>query len=1171
MSKAPQSVHLHVHSEYSTLDGHCRIDALAKRAAELDQPALGLTDHGVMNGALEHWLNCRDAGVKPIIGCEIYYSDDRRKQDGKRESLNHLTLLASSEVGYQNLVQMTSRGFTEGFRSGKPRIDADLMSQHAEGVIALSGCLSSRFCELLVADRDDDARAHADLLTSIFGRENLYFEVQKNRIALQDKANEGIVKIAREMGMPLVATGDVHYLTRDDHVHQTAMLCVATGSTLAEPKMQLQGNEYYLKSNEEMAADFEDLPDALASTLEIAERCTVNMELGGRIIPTYATPDGTSEGEYLRSLVFQGLAKRYGDPITTEAVERAERELEVIGRMGFEGYFLIVWDFVHYAKSNGISVGPGRGSAAGAIISYSLGITDIDPIEHDLLFERFLNPERVSMPDIDIDFSVRGRDRVIRYVTEKYGSDAVAQIITFGKSKPRNAVRDAARVLGLPPAVGDRVAQAVPEPVQGQAPSFEECLSDGAELRKLVDSDAEAQKVVEVALGLENRVRNSSVHAAGVVIGDRPLMQIVPLQLASTRDKDEKGNTIYRTVTAFSQKPIEQLGLLKMDFLGLRNLDVIDDAVALVEKAKGIKIDIDTIPLDDEATYKMLAGGDSIGVFQFESEGMRKALTAVRPTELGDLIALVSLYRPGAMAEIPTYARGKADPTSIVYRDDRLEPILADTKGVILYQEQAMQIAKELGGFTASQADDLRKAIGKKNKKAMADLKDPFFAGCEAGGTGRDVAEWVWEVYEASAAYSFNKSHAACYALISYRTAWLKANHPAEYMAALTTSVSSTKDKVPFYLTHAEEIGLELLPPSVNHPAHDFGVDGDAIRFGLDAIKGVGAAAVDAIVAARQEDGEFGSIWEFTERVDGRTVNKGAIEALVRAGAFDSTGASRKGMLAVLDEAVASGQKVRQDQETGQETMFDLGPSDGSDDGGLRPPIPQGEFEKADLLKGERDVLGVYISAHPLKEIRAALEQAVDCRMSVLEDRKSGETLTVGGIVAKVTKMRTRKGDPMLRGTLDGTDGSCDILVFPNAVERLEPKLEPDAIVLVKGKLDLGDADRGGQRPTLLVSSVEPFAPSIAEIEAADQAAAEAPPEGLIVRIAAESLPADRLDALRDLIDSNPGTSMLTLSLVGESGERSFSLGDAMRVSNEAGFRAELESIFGRGSIAQAA
>ena len=565
MAKAPQSVHLHVHSEYSTLDGHCHIDALAKRAAELDQPALGLTDHGVMNGALEHWLKCRDAGVKPIIGCEIYYSDDRLKQDGKRDRLNHLTLLAASQTGYRNLVQMTSRGFTEGFRSGKPRVDADLMSQHSEGVIALSGCLSGRLAELIVAERADDARAHADLLASIFGRDNLYFEVQKNGIADQNKANEGIIRIAGEMGMPLVATGDVHYLTKDDHVHQTAMLCVATGSTLADPKMKLDGNQYYLKSNEEMASDFADLPDALAATLEIAERCTVEMELDGRVIPTYKTPDGSSEGEYLRTLVFEGLGRRYGTPAPAEAVERAERELEVIGRMGFEGYFLIVWDFVHYAKTNGISVGPGRGSAAGAIISYSLGITDIDPIEHDLLFERFLNPERVSMPDIDIDFSVRGRDQVIKYVTEKYGSDAVAQIITFGKSKPRNAVKDAARVLGLPPSVGERVAQAVPEPVQGVSPTFEECLKDGQDLRKLIDSDAEAQQVVQVARGLEDRIRNSSVHAAGVVIGDRPLMEIVPLQLAATSAKDEKGNTVYRTVTAFSQKPIEQLGLLKMD------------------------------------------------------------------------------------------------------------------------------------------------------------------------------------------------------------------------------------------------------------------------------------------------------------------------------------------------------------------------------------------------------------------------------------------------------------------------------------------------------------------------------------------------------------------------------------------------------------------------------
>src|SRR5580693_5792907 len=881
--------HLHIHSEYSLLDGACKIDALAARAAEFGQPALGLTDHGVMNGAVELYKACKGQGIKPIVGCEIYVVDDHlARAPGKLERF-HLTLLAADAAGYRNLVKLSSAGFLEGYQRGKPSVDMAQLAAHGEGLIALTGCLASRFCQHLIAERPDEARAHAQELMGAVGRDNVYFEVQKNGLTIQDHCNEEIVRIASELGRPLVGTGDVHYLRREDYDHHAALLCVQTKSTLAEPKMRFETNEFYLKSTDEMARDFAAWPEAIASTVEIAERCNVEIELGRQLIPRFQTPDGSDERSFLRSLVDAGLRARYGDPVPASARERADYELGVIDGMGFNAYFLIVWDFVKYAKDAGIAVGPGRGSAAGSLVAYCLRITDIDPLRYDLMFERFLNPERVSMPDIDIDFSVRGRERVMRYVTEKYGRDSVAQIVTFGKMFPRAATRDAARVLGFDYGAGDRLAKLIPDPIMGRAPSFEECLKSGEPLRKAYDEEPDARRIIDVAQGLEGIVRNSSIHAAAVVIADRPLTDIVPLQLADS-GAGENGERSYRTVTQFSMKPIEEIGLLKMDFLGLRNLDVIEDALDIIERSTGERPDWTTVPLDDQKTYEMLARGESIGVFQFESEGMREALKKVRPDEFNDRVALNALYRPGAMDQIPVYARGKRSPQTIAYPDERLRPILESSKGVILYQEQSMQIAKELAGFSGAKADDLRKAIGKKNRQAMAALKPEFVEGCRASGTKPDVIDLLWQTNEKSADYSFNKSHAACYALIAYRTAWLKANYTAEYMAALISSVMSTKDKVPFFVARCEEMGIEILPPDVNLSDHEFtvgaaesGANG-SIRFGLDAVKGVGYQAVEAIKRTREGEGPadpssarpFASIWDFCERVDCRTVNKKA-------------------------------------------------------------------------------------------------------------------------------------------------------------------------------------------------------------------------------------------------------------------------------------------------------
>ncbi len=1183
---SPACAHLHVHSEYSLLDGACKIEGLAKRAAEFGQPALGLTDHGVMNGMVELHRACLKHGVKPIFGCEIYLVEDHAARGPGRVERNHLTLLASNDAGYRNLVQLSSAGFLEGLHRGKPTLDLAQLERQSEGIIALTGCLASRFCQRLLDDRPDDARAHADDLARIFGPESLYFEVQKNGLVEQDKCNEGIVRIAGEMGGKLVGTGDVHYLRREDYDHHTALLCVQTKSTIAAPKMTFDTNEFYLRDNAEMAQAFAEWPEAIASTLEIAERCNVQLELDKQLIPKYPTPEGVSERELLRGQVEFGLRERYSDPPPAEAVARMEMELGVIDRMGFNAYFLIVWDFVKFAKQNGIAVGPGRGSAAGSLVSYCLAITDVDPLRYDLLFERFLNPERVSMPDIDIDFSVRGRERVMRYVTEKYGRESVAQIVTFGKMFPRAATRDAARVLGYDYGSGDRLAKLIPDPIMGRSPSFDDCLKTGEPLRKAYDEEPDARKIVDTAKGLEGIVRNSSIHAAAVVIADRPLTDIVPLQLADA-GTGEDGERSYRTVTQFSMKPIEEIGLLKMDFLGLRNLDVIEDALDIIERSSGERPDMSTLPLDDARTYEMLARGDSIGVFQFESEGMREALKKVRPDEFNDLVALNALYRPGAMDQIPVYAKGKHNPQSITYPDERLAPILESSKGVILYQEQAMQISKEIAGFSGAKADDLRKAIGKKNREAMAALKPEFVEGCRASGTSPETIEFLWQTNEKSADYSFNKSHAACYGLIAYRTAWLKANHTAEYMAALISSVMSTKDKVPFFVARCEEMGIEILPPDVNLSDHEFTVHappgGDGadrmgnIRFGLDAVKGVGYQAVEAIKLAREGSPparSFTSLWDFCERVDSRAVNKKAIEALIKCGALGSTGATRKGMLEVLETAQAAGQKAQQDALVGQGSIFDLdasaapqGAAAGAGPGSslLRPshpPIPSEEFDQPQLLAVEKEAIGLFISAHPLKPMREAMRAKADCSLAALADRRDKDWVTVGGIITESKRIRTRNGDHMMFATLDDLEGSVEMLVFGKALAEHEAALAVDQVVLVRGRVDHKEANK----TALVVQSVETFAPTEEEMARANsqakaasiaQAAALEP---VRLKVDAARLPASAIEDLKDVIDTHRGAAEVVLEMLTSAGTRILRLGESYRVQHTPFVRAELEA-----------
>src|SRR5580765_3479705 len=949
---AADFVHLHVHSEYSILDGACRVPALAARAAELEMPAVGLTDHGSLAGAVQLYKEASKQGVKPIIGCEVYVCNDASKQE---KGYAHLTLLAESTEGYGNLIKLASAGYLQGYYY-KPRVDWGLLETHAKGLIALSGCLSGRVSKALEESREADAASDLDRLVQVFGRDSTYVEIQNAGLSEQARINPQLAKLAEGTGLPLVATGDVHYLLHEDARAHEALLCIQSGDSLKNPNhWKFDTDQFYFKTPAEMAVDFAEYPAALATTLEIAERCSVEIELGTIRLPKYPVPEGRDAFDYLVELCEKGLQKRY-DHVTPEIQERLKFELKTIREMGFADYFLIVWDFVNFAKRNGVSVGPGRGSTAGSLAAYALDITEVDPMKYDLLFERFLNPGRKSMPDMDIDFSVAGRDRVINYVAEKYGRDRVAQIITFGTMMARAAVRDAGRVLEVPYGTVDKVAKLIPEGVKVY---LDDCLKPGSELKAAYDGDPLVREIVDLAKPLEGLVRQDSIHAAGVVISDRPLTDVVPLQRKGEGEE---------TVTQFGMWDVEELGLLKMDFLGLRNLDVIDKAVGLI----GEGLDIAKVPMDDRKTFEMLAKGDAIGVFQFESSGMREALKQVRPTEFEDLIALVALYRPGPMGYIPAYAKRKNAQETVSFIDPRLEAITGVTHGICIYQEQYLEIAKRIAGFSPAEADDLRKAIGKKIHALMASLKEKFLEGCAQTGTTPAVANQLWKDMEASQDYSFNKSHAACYALIAYRTAYMKAHHPQEYMAALISSVMNTKDRVPFYVNACDEMGIEVLPPDVNTSQFDFAVVEGKIRFGLSAVKNVGGPAAQAIIRARENGGPFESIWDFCERVDPAAANKRALDSLVKCGALDSTGATRMGMLGALEQALGAGAARQQDALFGQESMFEV----------EHPKIGTEEFEKNELLRLEKESLGLYVSEHPLHSIRDQLRRKTDCAMA---------------------------------------------------------------------------------------------------------------------------------------------------------------------------------------------
>jgi DNA polymerase-3 subunit alpha len=1035
------------------LDGASRIGDLVSFAKDQGMPGLALTDHGVMYGAVKFYKEAREAGIKPLMGCEVYVTADRN--DRSRAPYYHLTLIARTAEGYKNLMKLSTCGFLEGFYY-KPRVDIEMLRKYGRGIICLSGCLSAEVPTRILEGRSEEARKLVLQYAEIF--DDVYLEMQDHlEIPDQRRVNEGLIRLHAETGLDLVATNDSHYTTRNDARMHDVLLCIGTGKYFNDQnRMRFSGQEFYVKPPEEMAALFPNHPEALENTIKVVESVEdVGIELGRTRLPNFPKPEGYTADQYLREQCERGLARRYGGRAKSrEVLSRLEFELETIGKMGFADYFLIVWDFVKYAKDRKIAVGPGRGSAAGSIVAYALEITDLDPLEYSLLFERFLNPDRINMPDVDIDFSVSGRSEVMRYVTDKYGGhEHVAQIITFGTIGAKAAIRDSGRIYQYPYADTDKLAKFIPEkpvgttlrdvlrPENGSYVAGDKHPGPAREIIKFVQQDEAAQQVLDTAFEIEGFARHAGTHAAGVVISEEPLTDIVPLQRVA---RDEGSVMVQHPMS-----DVEALGLLKVDFLGLRNLDVIEETLETIRRGGGEEPDIRSIPLDDEKTLKLFARGDTFGVFQFESSGMQRMLQEVRPDRFDDLVAMNALYRPGPMDYIPTFKRGKHDPESVRYLDERLKPILEPTYGVAAYQEQLMEISKSLGGFTPGEADTLRKAIGKKNAAMLATLKDKFMAGCAESGVSTRGAEELWNWMEKAGGYSFNKSHSACYSFLAFQTAYLKAHYPEAYMAALMSSVMNTKDRVPQYVAEARAMKIQVLPPDVNESGRRFTVVGETIRFGLSAVKNVGDSCVDSIIAAREEGGPFRDIFDFCERVDPKTYNKRTLESLIKCGAFDNVGPSRAAMVEVHAKAVERSTRGLKGAHEDQFSMFDA-----SELAPPRPEFPNVEEDPRRSLEWEKEALGLYVSDHPLRPVLHKLGKHMDTTVSDLDTYRDGAIVWVGGLATSVRTNTTRKGDMMAMLQLDDTRGFAEVMVFPRVYAKCSACVREDAVLKVKGKVE---------------------------------------------------------------------------------------------------------------------
>ncbi len=1046
MPHAPKSfVHLHNHTEYSLLDGASRIPAMVARAAELEMPALALTDHGVMYGAVHFYKACRDAGIKPIIGCEVYVAPrSRLLREGRVDrDPNHLTLLAADHEGYVNLMKLCTVGQMEGMYY-KPRIDKEILAAHAKGLIALSGCLQGEAASRIVDGDVEGARESVATYRDIFGKDSFLLEVQRHGIDKQEQVNEALARFGSEFGLRLCATNDLHYVDRHDSEAHDVLLCLQTGARFNDPnRWRFSTQENYLKTPEEMIAAFQDVPEALASTLEVADRCDLQIRLGETLLPPFDVPDGLTPDQYLRKLVFEGVKWRYGEP-TPAVLERAENELSVIAQTGYASYFLIVWDFYNFARKSGIVVGPGRGSAAGSLVSYCLGITNLDPLAHGLIFERFLNIDRVSMPDIDCDFSVEGRERVIRYVSEKYGSDRVAQIITFTTMASKAAIRDVGRVLEVPLRDTDRLAKLVPV-WQGRSKSLEDAIKEVPEFREAYESSEEAKRLVDVAKTLEGVSRNVSTHAAGVVIAPEPLVRFTPLQYGPGRES---------VITQYDMKAVGDIGLLKIDFLGLQNLDIIATCLRLIELSRGIRIDIEKIPFDDAKTYELIAGADTHGVFQFDGAGMRRLLTDMRPQTFEDVAAAVALFRPGPMVNIPAFVARKQGREAIEYMHDRLEPILRDTYGVMIYQEQVMMAARELAGFSMSEADILRAAMGKKDKVKMAKLRTKFIDGCVQGGIANTTAEALFDGIAKFAEYGFNRAHSAAYGVIAYQTAYLKANYPLEYMTALLIQMEGNAERVATAIVDCRLRGIDVLAPDINRSGVDFSMVDGQIQFGLAAIKNVGRHAVETIVALRQADGAFKSLEDLCERTSAiQDVNRRVLESLVQSGACDSLG-ERAWLLTVLEHFINRAERARKDREAGQINMYDLIGSDEEDTTSFGLGLDVKPMPGDEKLRLEKELLGLYLSDHPLRRISAELARLSDTQAVEVTSALQDNEVRVAGLVREVRRVVTRKGQIMAYATLEDLTGSVDIVLFPRVFEQTRLLFEPDKVVVVQGKVD---------------------------------------------------------------------------------------------------------------------
>jgi DNA polymerase III subunit alpha len=1124
----PQFVHLHVHTDYSLLDGACETSELLDEASRQKMPAVAITDHGNLFAAANFFYEASKRDVKPIIGCEVYVARGSRHDRGEKgnggngqeraegepgtRGSNHLVLLCESLEGYHNLIKLVSAGFLEGFYY-KPRIDYDLLSKHSKGLIALSACLRGPVTEAVVEEKFDLARENAYRLRDVFGKGNFFIEVQDQGLEIEKGVNRELVRLSKETGIPLVATNDCHYLHHDDAHAQEVLLCIQTGKSMSDAhRMKFQTDQFYFKTAAEMAQVFGELPDALSRTVDIAQRCNVKIERIPSPFPEFKVPAGHTAGSYFEKVVRQGFASRLPvlerqaqqgmlrNPLS-EYEKRLTSEIEMIKKMRYEGYFLIVWDFIHYARTQDVPVGPGRGSAAGSLVSYALRITDVDPLQYNLLFERFLNPERVSMPDIDIDFCMRRRGELIDYVTQKYGRENVAQIITFGTMAAKAAIKDVGRAMDIPYAEVDRLAKLVPNTL---GIALEPALAQTPQLKAAVNADERLKDLMAVALRLEGLSRHASTHAAGVVISPRPLTEIVPLYKTN---RDE-------VTTQYDMNALERIGLLKMDFLGLTTLTVLQDTVRMIEQNRGVKIDLDNLALDDADTYKLFTRGDTTAIFQFESHGMRDILRRYQPTRIEDLTALNALYRPGPIqgGMIDDFIKRKHGTTKVTYELPQLKDILEETYGVILYQEQVMQIANRLASFSLGEADILRRAMGKKKKEEMAAQRAKFMAGCANNKIPEKKAERIFNLMEEFAGYGFNKSHSCAYALLAYQTAYLKTHYPVEFMAALLTSEAGNTDKIVKYINEARGMSISILPPDVNESDLYFTPVGEAIRFGLAAIKNVGENTAKAIRESRLTQGEFRSLYEFCERIESRFLNKRVFESLIKSGAMDSLGA-RESMLASVDDAVNALQRATRIRESGQHGLFGTAAAPAPLAFEMRESEPWSEEER---LASEYAMLGFYVSGHPLAKYASRLQELKTISLAEVDAQRNGKEVAVGALIVGVRPMRSRKGARWAIFTLQDMTGVQEMLAFPESFAKLENILKPGTPLLLKARVQIEEA---GTRLSLQEAR------RLEEI-----VERKAPPE-FRVRLAMEALSESTLDQLENLFVGCPGPSPVLFEL----------------------------------------